>query len=495
MRPELFLGIDQGSSSTKGLLLDQSGATVSSWTSPAPPVTRVDATVEQDPEEILLSIRSLIQRAKDLSTSDGRPIRGWGLATQRSGVLAWRADSGAIEHPIITWADTRTQPTIDDLGPGRERISGITGLPTLANFAAPKIALLRKRFLDHSVRVATLDTYLVDRLSDGRLFITDDTMAARTMLYSLEDRSWNQWLCSRFGVDIRTLPRIVPSLSEHLVYNDAPLMALLGDQQSALFGRFVISSRPLLNLGTIASLSIATSSRIVRQPSLKTGVLYSQQLGGLQTPEYRFMIESTSSVTGTVLLEPLRRSWAADTNELDLLCNKAYGSNPNGLATAYWTNHEPQGPIFPNGVPNVTVCRAGAEISDRVRAVVENVGNLIIRMIEECHEKGLFGDAFPVEIDVSGGGAASDYLLRYIADISGHTLRRLVDARDVGAHGAACAAWSAIYPGKDPRDFVGDPPVKEYRCENPDRRRRYLAWLRMEQDTLRGSLPAHAEIE
>jgi sugar (pentulose or hexulose) kinase len=207
------------------------------------------------------------------------------------------------------------------------------------------------------------------------------------------------------------------------------------------------------------------------------------------------MIENTSSVTGTVLLEPLRRGWVSDTEELDKVCQQAYEANPNGLATAYWTNREPAKPAFSEGVPNVTVCRTGAQLADRVRAVVENVGNLIVRMIEECHEKGLFGESFPIEIDLSGGGAASEYLTRYIADVSGHTLKRIVEARDVGAFGAACAAWSGVYPQGDLKNFVAEERVVTYSCQNPDRRKRYLAWLRMEQDTLKKSLPPHAEIE
>jgi glycerol kinase len=495
MRPELFLGIDQGSSSTKGLLLDQAGTPLASWTEPAPEIKRDGVCVEQDPEGILDSVKAILQKALAAAKSDGRQIRAWGLATQRSGVLAWRANGGEVQSPMITWADTRTQPMIDDLALGTERISGLTGLPTLANFAAPKIHLLRKQFLDQNIRVATLDSFLVERLSNGKLFVTDDTMAARTMLYSLDDRGWNEWLCGRFGVELRSLPKIVPSLSEHFVYENIPLMALLGDQHAALFGRFNLSPRPLLNLGTIASLSIATGSRIVRQPSLKTGVFYSRYLSGIGSRELNFMIESTSSVTGTVLLEPLRRGWVSDTEELDNLCQQAYETNPNGLATAYWTNREPVKPAFPDGVPNVTVCRPGAQLADRVRAVVENVGNLIVRMIEECHEKGLFGESFPIEIDLSGGGSASEYLTRYIADVSGHTLRKIVEARDVGAFGAACAAWSATYPQHDIKNFVAEERVTLYPCQNPERRRRYLAWLRMEQDALKGALPPHAEID
>lgn len=494
MRQELFLGIDQGSSSTKGVLLDQAGALVARFTEPAPEIITSGACVEQDPEGVLNSVKAILVSAENAAKKDGRPLRAWGLATQRSGVLAWRSRDGVVLHPLITWADTRTQPLIDDLGRGTEKISNLTGLPTLANFAAPKINHLRKQFLDPTIRVATLDSYLVEQLSGRTAFVTDDTMAARTMLYALDERNWSEWLCSRFGVDLRLLPKISPSLSRHFEYNGVPLMAMLGDQQAALFSRFSVSTRPLLNLGTIASLSIPTGTKIARAPTLKSSVFYSRYLPGSGLREFQYMIESTSSVTGRVLLEPLRRNWVNDTNELDKLCNEACQANPNGLATAYWVNHERLNAAYPNGVPNVTVCRPGAQVADRVRAVVENVGNLIVRMIEECHEKGLLGEQFPVEIDISGGGSASEYLIRYIADVSGQTLRRVISAKDAGACGAAYAAWSAVYPEADLAKYVGEDQVVVYTCQNPERRRRYLSWLRMEQDVFNKSLPAHAEL-
>jgi glycerol kinase len=494
MRSELFLGIDQGSSATKGLVIDQDGVTVAEWSAAVPEIHREGRCVEQDPNGILSSVEELLVKGIEAAQSDGRPLRAWGLGVQRSGVLAWHSQSGEVMHPMITWADTRTQPIIDGLALGVEKISGLTGIPTLANFAAPKIHLLQRQFLEPALHVATLDAFLLHRLSKGAVFATEDTMAARTMLYALEERGWNSWLCSRFEVDQQRLPTISPSLSPHAEVSGVPLLALLGDQQAALLGRWNPHKRPLLNLGTIASLCINTGAQIVRKPALKSSVLYSRYIPGVAYRDVQYLIEATSSVTGTVLLEPLRRSWVSDTNELDQVCQAAYRANPGGLATAYWVNRETVTQAWPSGISNVTVCRPGAGDADRVRAVVENVGNLIVRMVEECAEKGLFGERFPVEIDVAGGGAGSEYLMQYIADVSGHILHRL-DARDAGARGAAMAAWMSVYSQGDPQALASQGGSRSFSCVQPERRKRYLAWLRMEQDVLKRSLPAHAEIE
>jgi len=119
-------------------------------------------------------------------------------------------------------------------------------------------------------------------------------------------------------------------------------------------------------------------------------------------------------------------------------------------------------------------------------------------MIEECAEKGLLGERFPALIDVAGGGSASDYLMQYIADVSGHTFKRLNLGANhtLGARGAAVAAWMSIYSQGEPLQMALKPEsTREFQCISPERRKRYLAWLRMEQDVLNKTLPGHAEIE
>lgn len=494
MTSDLYLGIDQGSSSTKGILLDHSGVAMAEWSAPVPEQRYDGRCVEQDPEGLLNSVVEIFLKARQFAQQRQQTITAFGLAVQRSGVLAWREGDGIPVHPVITWADTRTYPIIQGFGRGAELISTQTGLPTIANFAAPKIHLLQRQFLEPSILVGTLDSFLVHRLSGRKAFITEDTMASRTMLYALSERNWSDGLCRQFQVDRRRLARINPSLAPHASFEGVPLMALLGDQQAALLGCAQTARRPLLNLGTIAALTVNTGSEIVQKPALKTSVLYSRLIPNAATREYLFLIESTSPVTGTVSLEPLRRAWCQNTTELQRLCDEAYTTDPAGLATAYFVNHQDPSPVWPKGIPNVMVCKPGASIADRARAVVENVGNLIARMIEEFSEKGLLGQTFPAQIDVAGGGSELEYLMQYIADITGHTLRKR-RAKEAGARGAAIAAWMSACSRSDSGDLSNESPEKVYVCQNPDRRRRYLLWQRMESDVLKNSLPPHAEIE
>lgn len=494
MANNAYLGIDQGSSSTKAVIIDETGSTLTSMQFAVPARIEEGQQVEQDAEGLLDSVIAALKEATIWAAAGGYSIAGAGIALQRSGVVAWNGRTGKPLCPMITWADTRTQRIIDQIGRGAERISVMTGIPTIANFAAGKIHLLQRSHLDPVNYVGTLDSFFVYRLTHGELFVTEETMAARTMLYALADRGWSERLCRDFAVDKTRLAKISPSITNHFTHNGVPFVALIGDQQAALLGRTREARRPLLNLGTIASLAVATGSEVVQKTGLITSVLFSRALPFGGGREVQYLVEATSPVTGSVLLEPLRRGWALDTDALDKLCKVAAETNPPGLATAYFLNRRPVLPHFPEGVPNVTVCKPGATEADRARAVVENVGNLIVRMIEEFHDKGLLGDVFPAEIDIAGGGSELDYLMQYIADVSGHVLHRMRE-RDASARGAALCAWMHAHNTSDISALNQEHPSKTYRCVNPERRRRYMMWQRMEFDVLNRSLPAHAEIE
>ena len=95
---------------------------------------------------------------------------------------------------------------------------------------------------------------------------------------------------------------------------------------------------------------------------------------------------------------------------------------------------------------------------------------------------------------MAGGGSELGYLLQYISDVSGHILHRLA-THEAGSRGAALCAWMSVNNEFEAHQFNQQEPSRSYRCERPERRKRYLMWQRLEQDTLNGALPAHAEVE
>jgi glycerol kinase len=494
MTGSMYLGIDQGSSSTKGVLLDASGQSVADFTVAVPPRVEVERTVEQDAEGLLSSVVEVFLKAKQWASANDSKIVAAGIAVQRSGVLAWRASDGVPLHPVITWADTRTFPIIQSFGRYSERISELTGLPTIPNFAAGKIHLLQRKFLEPSVKVGTLESFILYRLSGRQLFATEETMAARTMLYPIATGGWSEQLCRDFKVDRARLAPIRPSVAVHTTFEEIPVVAVLGDQQAAVLGRPGESGYALLNLGTIASLVVETGERRVQKMGLMTSVLFSREDPVAKEIRKEYLVEITSAITGTVLMESLRRGWCHDTADLHTMCVESYERHPEGIATAYFVNHRPSPPWHPERTPNALFCKTGATVADKVRAIVENVGNLIVRMIEEFQDKGLLGPDENNEIVVTGGGSELDYLLQYISDVSGRTLHRM-PTREATARGAALAAL--VYAEKLPstREFTKEPPRKSYQPQHPERRRRYMMWQKLEHDLFHGLLPTTVELE
>ena len=494
MSSSLYLGVDQGSSSTKGALISDSGEAVAEFHVGVPPRFETERNVEQDAEGLLSSVVEIFLKAKQWADENGSTIAAAGLAIQRSGVLAWRASDGVPVHPMITWADTRTFPIIQNLGPGAEQVSELTGLPTIPNFAAGKIHLLQRKFQEPSIKVGTLESFILYRLSAREVFATEETMAARTMLYAIQSGAWSDKLCKEFRVDASRLAKISPSLTRHAKFEGIPIVAVLGDQQAAVLGRPGEGGFALLNLGTIASLVVETGDRIVQKTGLMTSVLCSREDPKSHAIQKEYIVEITSPITGTVLMEPVRRKWCNDSEELQAMCEKSYEAHPHGVATAYFVHHRASPPWYPQRTPNVMFCKQEATPADKVRAVVENVGNLIVRMIEEFQDKGLLGPDTNNEIVVTGGGSEADYLLQYISDVSSRVLHRM-PTREATARGAALAALVYAKGLPSTRDFTKEAPRKSYQPTNPERRRRYLMWQKMEQDLFQGNLAKGAELE
>lgn len=464
-----------------------------------PQPVRADLAVNQDPLAILNSVIDLLEWGRARSQELGIPVRAWGLSVQDSAVVAWHRETGEVLHQIISAQDRSMQPYIDGLGAGSEKISNLTGLPTLANFAATKIHRLQRAFLNTSTYVATLDSYLLNRLSEGKIFITEDSIAALTMLYTLEradESGWSEWLCRRFEVDIARLPEIAPSLKHYLTYNELPLMALIGERQALMLGGLVVESRPLLTLGSEAtSLSLSCGVAPIRKAGLISSVLYSRRVSGVMRREVRYFIEALASAAKKPLADVIERGWATDYAHIESLCRESYAANPAGLATAYWVDNSFSSPDLPAGVSRVMAARGGALVRDRVRAVVESVGNIVVRMLEQFAEKSLLGERYPARIDLVARVSSLSYLLQYIADVSGHVVSYLGGSDYLSAKGAAFAAWHSVYPTSEVSRVATlvDGSI-EYRCIEPERRRRYLAWVRLEQDLLRGALPGWVEL-
>ncbi|MBX7143107.1 MAG: hypothetical protein K1X79_01515 [Oligoflexia bacterium] len=475
---QLFLGIDQGSSSTKGVLLDSFGQHYHEGAIPVS--THTDGEhVEQNAHELARSVQLVADDAIRLANRLKRNIAAIGLSVQRSGVCAWEQSSLEVLHPLLSHRDTRTGDRIAALSASHSFITERTGLPVVARYAGAKIALLQEQFPDPQVRVGTLDSFIVQRFAGDTRFLTEDSMAARSMLYDLQRGTWDGELCNLFGVQESRLPQIGASLGQHGTYRGIPITAMLGDQQAGLFGRLVEGIPAVLNLGTISSVCVATGNSIVRRDGFVSSVLYSE--GGNQR-EFNYLLEAVTNCSGPIVeLLHQRMRVAPEVPALNDLCLKAGEIYP----IAYFPMGSTGTPHWLSEVPNLISGWDKVNQAAFVRAVLENIGNFLAQNMLALQQAEIIPPG-QGSIAVSGGLSDLDYLMQYISDVTGFNLVRL-GSREAAARGAAIAALQHYLKGRGKLPLPRDQERRIFAPQDPKPRARYEAWMAIQEQARAGN--------
>ncbi len=483
MIEKLFLGIDQGSSATKGVLLDMHGQHFQEYTIPVA-TQRLDADrVEQDPRELLASVRQVADEGIRAAARLRKHIAAMGFSFQRSGVCAWEQESGETMHPLITHRDQRFLPELAERKAHHALITERTGLPPLPNYAAPKIANLQREFPDSRVLISTLDSYIVQQFAGESRFITEDTMASRTMLYSLEQGGWDDELCQIFGVQAGRLPSISSSLGLHGTYRGIPITAMLGDQQASLYGRLVEGITGVLNLGTGTWLSISVGERPVFEPGYVTAVFYSE--GSIQR-ELRYSLEAVTPASGATIDFIIQDLKAAHrVGEIEQVCRSVEDSATPIVFAAMGSSGSPD---WRTDCPQIVRTPTISEAAPMVRGLVENIGNFVSQNIVDLIRKGILRPEHRPLV-VSGGLSDLDFLMQHIADTSGVELTRLA-SREASARGAAIAAMHSASRSRARGAFPRSRESKLFKPSVSTANERFGRWQRLREQVLAGEAPA-----
>ncbi len=228
-----ILAIDQGTSSTKALVVGDAGDVLGEGSAPVNPEAKSGGAVEQDPQELL---ESIVAAGRAALAAAGVAVEAVGIANQGETVLRWDRDSGKPLGPALSWQDRRAAPIARELAGHVDRLTEITGLPLDPYFAAPKMTWLRRTTGDEGV-ITMIDAWLNQQLAGA--FVTDAATASRTLLLDLESTTWSDEACALFEIDPATQPEIVDcaaALGETTVFGDPlPVTGLVVDQQGALF--------------------------------------------------------------------------------------------------------------------------------------------------------------------------------------------------------------------------------------------------------------------
>ena len=437
-----ILALDQGTTGSTALVIHEDGTVLGRGYREFTQYFPQPGWVEHDPEEIF---RVSVEAMREALAGSGERPAGLGITNQRETVVLWDRRTLAPVAPAIVWQDRRTTERCQELRKAelepmlRER----TGLVADPYFSATKLEwLLRRLGQDRraergELAAGTVESWVVAKLTGGRVHVSDHTNASRTLLYNLRGRDWDPELLRLFGVPREILPRLVPSSGVvdetdpgHLGY-PLPIAGLAGDQQAALFGQgCVVPGLAKNTYGTGAFLLVFTGDRL---PSPGPGLLATAACDAAGKPAY--------AVEGSVFVAGAAVQWLRDglgviaqAHETDRLARSVPDTGGVyfvpafvGLGTPYW-EPEARGTItgLTRGTSRAHLARAALE------AMAYSSAELLDAMVATEHLE------VPA-LRVDGGAAANDWLMQFQADVLGIPVERphLVETTALGAAGLA----------------------------------------------------------
>lgn len=312
---QTYIGaIDQGTSSTRFILFDHSGAAIASAQKEHRQIYPQPGWVEHDPLEIWHNTRSVIAEALIRADISPRALHAIGITNQRETTLIWDRATGQPLHPALVWQDTRVDSLVAAYARegGQDRFREQTGLPLASYFSALKLRWLldqipeaRRRAEAGDLLFGTIDTWLAWNLTGGReggQHVTDVTNASRTQLMNLRTLDWDDALLADFGIPRSVLPRIVASSAIHgeagFELAGVTLAGMLGDQQAALVGQACFQPGEAKNTyGTGCFLLMNTGEK----PVLSTAGLVTTVAYRFGEQPARYALEGSIVITGAAV--------------------------------------------------------------------------------------------------------------------------------------------------------------------------------------------------
>jgi glycerol kinase len=449
MNPKKYiLALDQGTSSSKAFLFDREGKVVGNAGRDFRQIYPRSGWVEHDAEEIW---SSQIEAARAVLAESGvltEEIDSIGITNQRETTVVWDAATGKPVCNAIVWQCRRTASRCSDLkSQGLETfLRDRTGLVTDAYFSATKaewmlenIPGLRARADKGGVRFGTVDSWLVYRLTGGRIHVTDYSNASRTLLFNIHRLEWDEEILRIFGIPASMLPKPVPSsgavgeTEPGIFGRSIPIAGIAGDQQAALFGQTALQSGQAKNTyGTGCFMLMNTGPRAVPSKNLLTTIAW-----GIDG-KVDYALEGSVFVAGAAI-QWLRDELGIirDAGESERLARSVPDSGGVyfvpafvGLGAPYWDSYA-RGVIvgLTRGTGRAHVARAALEaIAFQTRDVLETMRR----------DSGIALDVLRVD----GGAAVNDFLCQFQADVLGVVVERPA-VSETTALGAAYLAGMA----------------------------------------------------
>ena len=397
------LAVDQGTSGTKVIVLDESGAVLAIAEEPVRPRYLAGGGVEQDPLELLESV--LVAGRRAVATA-AVAIDVVALANQGETVLNWDRRTGEPLSPAIVWQDRRSEALCAAMSSRSEEIAQRTGLVLDPYFSAPKLAWLRAQGFSEGV-VTTSDSWLIHRLTGE--FVTDASTASRSLLIDIDSCAWDSDLLEAFGLGDEALPRIVGNdeiiATTTAFGGESAVGGLVVDQQAALLAQSCLEpGEAKCTFGTGAFLLVNVGSNAVRS----TGGLTTSVAWATRT-ESRYCVDGQIYTAGSavrwlqdvgLVAGPDRLDSTAADDAAGVLCVPALA----GLAAPWWR------PAATASITGMTLSTGPGQL---VRAVLDGIAAQVAQLAEVMAVD--LGSPLTT-LRVDGGLTRSRVLMQAVAD-------------------------------------------------------------------------------
>ena len=444
---QYVIALDQGTTSSRAILFDQDQNIIAMGQKEFPQHYPKAGYVEHDPMEIYSSQYGVMVEVLAKSNISPEEIAAIGITNQRETTIVWDKETGRPIYNAIVWQCRRTAPLCEELKRQglEDYIRERTGLLIDAYFSATKIKWIldnvpdaRKMAKEGRLLFGTVDTWLIWKLTGGRIHVTDYTNASRTMLFDIRHMCWDKKICDALDIPMNMLPEVKPSSCVYGTMNYAgveiPIAGCAGDQQAALFGQTCFAPGEAKNTyGTGCFLLMNTGSDIFQS---KNGLVTT--MAASSDGSARYALEGSVFIGGAVI------QWVRD--ELHLIHEAADSEyfatrlEDNGgvyVVPAFTGLGAPYWDMYARGA--IMGLTRGCNRKHIIRAALESIAYQSRDVLEAMErDTGIRLQ----ELRVDGGASANNFLMQFQSDIIDATIRRPM-IRETTALGAAYLAGLA----------------------------------------------------
>jgi glycerol kinase len=419
-----ILALDQGTTSSRAIIFDHQGSMIAVVQKEFKQYYPKPGWIEHDANEIWDTQLSVAQEAIKKAHLQSSQIAAIGITNQRETTVVWDKESGEPIHKAIVWQDRRTSKYCDQLREEgfEETIRSKTGLISDAYFSGTKVKWIldnvpeaRSKAEKGKLAFGTIDSFLVWKLTGGKLHITDVTNASRTLLYDIHKLWWSTTITQKFDVPMSLLPQVVPSSKEYgstdpKLFGEAiPIGGMAGDQQAALFGQMCTQPGMIKNTyGTGSFVVLNTGNKpIISKNNLLTTVAW--QIEGKTT----YALEGSIFIAGAIV------QWLRDglgiiksSSEVEALANTVEDNGGVYLVPALTGLGAPHWDQYARGT--IVGITRGTTAGHIARAALESIAYQAMDVLRAMQADA---DIEFKELRVDGGATANNTLMQFQADI------------------------------------------------------------------------------